>query len=236
MCFGSRDLSDFCILAHLGPKYKGLVVSPNFYGQFYHIPLSPRKERENRREKRGIRSSHFHLQFVPADMRLCSVYCNTFLILAAAAAGDGAAAAGDGAAAAAAAAGDGAAAGTAVGAAAKKKEKKRKPQFSPNPNEDLTSPQEEKDDSPTGAAVDIVPPTPPPEGLLSPSEGLISPTETLTFEELEAMHNEIVQKCAPLIDGINALNIFGLAWVEHCHKHKLKEHKMRESVVYWYSI
>ena len=40
------------------------------------------------------------------------------------------------------------------------------------------------------------------------------------------MHNEIVQKCAPLIDGINALNIFGLAWVEHCHKHKLKEHKM----------
>jgi hypothetical protein len=36
------------------------------------------------------------------------------------------------------------------------------------------------------------------------------------------MHNEIGQKCAPLIDGINTLNIFGLAWVEH----KLKEHKM----------
>jgi hypothetical protein len=31
-----------------------------------------------------------------------------------------------------------------------------------------------------------------------------------------------VQKCAPPIDGINALNIFGLTWVEH----KLKEHKM----------
>jgi len=36
------------------------------------------------------------------------------------------------------------------------------------------------------------------------------------------MHKEIVQKCAPLIDGINALNIFGLACIEY----NLEESKM----------
>jgi hypothetical protein len=75
--------------------------------------------------------------------------------------------------------------------------KKKKTKFSPNPHEDPTSYQEEED-SPTG---DIVPTTPPspqpqtPEGLLSQTEGLISQTEPLKYAELEAMHNEIVQKC-----------------------------------------
>ena len=114
-------------------------------------------------------------------------------------------------------------AGAAVGAAAGAKKKKRKPQSSPNPNEDPTSSQEEKDDSPTVAAMDIspaevlaiVPPPPPPRRFALADR-------RFDLAELEAMHNEIVQKCVPLIDGINALNIFGLAWVEH----KLKEHKM----------
>jgi len=67
---------------------------------------------------------------------------------------------------------------------------KYSPTYSPNPHEDPTSSQEEKDDSPSGASmdVDIVPPPPPPEGFLSPTEGLISPTEPLTSAELEAIH------------------------------------------------
>jgi len=95
-----------------------------------------------------------------------------------------------------------------------KKQKKRKPQFSPNPHEDPTSSQEETDDD----MGNVVPPPPPPP---APLEGLRSPTEPFTLTELEDMHNKIVQKCAPLIDGFNALNIFEVSYVEQ----KLKEIK-----------
>jgi hypothetical protein len=80
------------------------------------------------------------------------------------------------------------------------KQKKRKPKFSPNPHEDPTSSQEEKDDD----MDNFVPPHTPP----APLEGLRSPTEPFTYTELEDMHNKIVQKCASLIDGFGALNIY----------------------------
>ena len=64
----------------------------------------------------------------------------------------------------------------------------------------------------------VVPPTPPPP---APLEGLRSPTEPFTLTELEDMHNKIVQKCAPIIDGFSALNIFEVSYVEQ----KLKEIK-----------
>ena len=112
---------------------------------------------------------------------------------------------------AAAATGDAAAAG-AAGAPAAVKQKKRKPKFSPNPHEDPTSSQEEKDDD-----MDNFAPPPPP----APLEGLRSPTEPFTYTELEDMHNKIVQKCAPLIDGFGALNIYEVSYVEQ----KLKEIK-----------
>jgi hypothetical protein len=44
------------------------------------------------------------------------------------------------------------------------KQKKRKPKFSPNPNEDPTSSQDEKDDMDDSPTI-IVPPPPPLEGL-----------------------------------------------------------------------
>jgi hypothetical protein len=100
------------------------------------------------------------------------------------------------------------------GAPAVKKQKKRKPQFSPNPNEDPTTSQEETDDD----MGNVVPPPPPPPASL---EGLRSPTEPFTLTELEDMHNKIVQKCAPLIDGFSALNIYEVSYVEQ----KLKEIK-----------
>jgi hypothetical protein len=50
----------------------------------------------------------------------------------------------------------------------------------------------------------FVPPHTPP----APLEGLRSPTEPFTYTELEDMHNKIVQKCASLIDGFGALNIY----------------------------
>ena len=59
---------------------------------------------------------------------------------------------------------------------------------------------------------------PPPPALL---EGLRSPTEPFTLTELEDMHNKIVQKCAPLIYGFSALNIYEVSYVEQ----KLKEIK-----------
>ncbi len=127
------------------------------------------------------------------------------IVLAAAAAGDAAAAAG---------AAGAPAAGAAAGVAAVKKQKKRKPQFSPNPNEDPTTSQEETDDD----MGNVVPPTPPPP---APLEGLRSPTEPFTLTELEDMHNKIVQKCAKLIYGFSALNIYEVSYVEQ----KLKEIK-----------
>ena len=129
----------------------------------------------------------------------------TLIVLAAAAAGDATAAGAAGAA----AGGD-----AAAGAADVKKQKKRKPQFSPNPHEDPTSSQEETDDD----MGNVVPPPPPPP---APLEGLRSPTEPFTLTELEDMYNKIVQKCAPLIDGFSALNIYEVSYVEQ----KLKEIK-----------
>ena len=64
----------------------------------------------------------------------------------------------------------------------------------------------------------VVPPPPPPP---APLEGLRSPTELFTLTELEDMHNKIVQKCAPLIYGFSALNIYEVSYVEQ----KLKEIK-----------
>jgi hypothetical protein len=58
--------------------------------------------------------------------------------------------------------------------------------------------------------------SPPP----APLEGLRSPTEPFTLTELEDMHNKIVQKCAPLIYGFSAFNIY-VSYVEQ----KLKEIK-----------
>ena len=52
----------------------------------------------------------------------------------------------------------------------------------------------------------------------------ILPRSTFTkylLTELEDMHKKIVQKCAPIIDGFSALNIFEVSYVEH----KLKEIK-----------
>ena len=41
-----------------------------------------------------------------------------------------------------------------------------------------------------------------------------SPTEPFTLTELEDMHNKIIQKCAPLIDGFGVLNIYEVSYVE----------------------
>jgi hypothetical protein len=116
------------------------------------------------------------------------------------------------AAAAAAAAAVAAAAGAAAGAPVK--EKKRKPKFSPA-KYDATTTEEEKDDDIPEKDDDIPPPPP------APLEGLRSPTDPFTLTELEDMHKKIVQKCAPIIDGFSALNIFEVSYVEH----KLKEIK-----------
>ena len=83
----------------------------------------------------------------------------------------------------------------------------RKPKFSPAKYEETTT-EEEKDDD--------IPPPPP-----APLEGLRSPTDPFTLTELEDMHKKIVQKCAPIIDGFSALNIFEVSYVEQ----KLKEIK-----------
>jgi hypothetical protein len=64
----------------------------------------------------------------------------------------------------------------------------------------------------------MVPPPPQPPATL---EGLRSPTEPFTLTELEDMHNKIVQKCAPLIYGFSALNIYEVSYVEQ----KLEEIK-----------
>jgi hypothetical protein len=108
------------------------------------------------------------------------------------------------------------AAGAAAGAAAAApvKEKKRKPKFSPA-KYDATTTEEEKDDDIPEKDDDIPPPPP------APLEGLRSPTDPFTLTELEDMHKKIVQKCAPIIDGFSALNIFEVSYVEH----KLKEIK-----------
>ncbi len=86
----------------------------------------------------------------------------------------------------------------AAGAPVKEQKKKRKPKFSP-------------------VADDIPPPPPPPV----PLEGLRSPTDPFTPTELEDMHKKIVQKCATIIDGFSALDIFEVSYVEQ----KLKEIK-----------
>jgi hypothetical protein len=110
----------------------------------------------------------------------------------------------------------GSAAGAAAGAAAVApvKEKKRKPKFSPA-KYDATTTEEEKDDDIPEKDDDIPPPPP------APLEGLRSPTDPFTLTELEDMHKKIVQKCAPIIDGFSALNIFEVSYVEQ----KLKEIK-----------
>ena len=109
-----------------------------------------------------------------------------------------------------------AAAGAAAGAPVKeqKKKNKRKPKFSPA-KYDATTTEEEKDDDIPEKDDDIPPPPP------APLEGLRSPTDPFTLTELEDMHKKIVQKCAPIIDGFSALNIFEVSYVEH----KLKEIK-----------
>ena len=94
-----------------------------------------------------------------------------------------------------------------------KEQKKRKPKFSPG-KYDATTSEEEKDDD----MDNFVPPPPPPP---APLEGLRSPTDPFTLTELEDMHKKIVQKCAPIIDGFSALNIFEVSYVEQ----KLKEIK-----------
>ena len=106
----------------------------------------------------------------------------------------------------------GAAGAPAAGAAAVGK--KRKPKFSPGPaaGYDATTSEEEKDDDIPEKDDDIPPP---------PLEGLRSPTEPFTLTELDDMHKRIMQKCAPIIDGFSALNIFEVSYVEH----KLKEFK-----------
>jgi hypothetical protein len=105
------------------------------------------------------------------------------------------------------------AAGAAAGVASVKEQKKRKPKFSPG-KYDVTTSEEEKDDD----MDNFVPPPPPPP---APLEGLRSPTDPFTLTELEDMHKKIVQKCAPIIDGFSALNIFEVSYVEQ----KLKEIK-----------
>ena len=109
-----------------------------------------------------------------------------------------------------------AAAGAAAGAPVKeqKKKNKRKPKFSPAKYDATTSEEEKDDDIPEKD--DDIPPPPP-----APLEGLRSPTDPFTLTELEDMHKKIVQKCAPIIDGFSALNIFEVSYVEH----KLKEIK-----------
>jgi len=104
------------------------------------------------------------------------------------------------------------AAGAADGVASVQTQKKRKPKFSPAKYEDASTSEEEKDDD----MDNFVPPPPP-----APLEGLRSPTEPFTLTELEDMHNKIVQKCAPLIDGFGALNIYEVSYFEQ----KLKEIK-----------
>ena len=91
-----------------------------------------------------------------------------------------------------------------------KEQKKRKPKFSPA-KYDATTTEEEKDDIPEK---DNIPPPP-------PIEGLRSPTDPFSDSELVDMHKRIMQKCAPIIDGFSALNIFEVSYVEH----KLKEFK-----------
>ena len=95
-----------------------------------------------------------------------------------------------------------------------KKKNKRKPKFSPA-KYDATTTEEEKDDDIPEKDDDIPPPPP------APLEGLRSPTDPFTLTELEDMHKKIVQKCAPIIDGFSALNIFEVSYVEQ----KLKEIK-----------
>ena len=107
------------------------------------------------------------------------------------------------------------AAGAAAGVASVQKQQKRQPKFSPAKYEDATTSEEEKDDDDIDNFV--LPPPPAP----APLEGLRSPTEPFTYTELEDMHNKIVQKCAPLIDGFGALNIYEVSYVEQ----KLKEIK-----------
>ena len=102
--------------------------------------------------------------------------------------------------------------GAAAGAPVKEQKKKRKPIFSPAKYEEgksATTTEDEMDHD--------IPPPPPP----APLEGLRSPTDPFTLTELEDMHKKIVQKCAPIIDGFSALNIFEVSYVEH----KLKEFK-----------
>ena len=122
-----------------------------------------------------------------------------------------------GAPAAGAAAGAAAAGAAAAGAPVKEQKKKRKPIFSPA-KYDATTTEEEKDDDIPEKDDDIpekgIPPPP-------PLEGLRSPTDPFTDTELDDMHKRIMQKCAPIIDGFSALNIFEVSYVEH----KLKEFK-----------
>jgi len=115
------------------------------------------------------------------------------------------------------AAGAVAAGAAAAGAPVKEQKKKRKPIFSPA-KYDATTTEEEKDDDIPEKDDDIpekgIPPPP-------PLEGLRSPTDPFTDTELDDMHKRIMQKCAPIIDGFSALNIFEVSYVEH----KLKEFK-----------
>ena len=92
--------------------------------------------------------------------------------------------------------------------------KKRKSKFSPAKYDATTTEEEMDHDIPEKD--DDIPPPPP-----APLEGLRSPTDPFTLTELEDMHKKIVQKCAPIIDGFSALNIFEVSYVEH----KLKEIK-----------
>ncbi len=82
----------------------------------------------------------------------------------------------------------GAADSAAGGGGAAVMQKKRKQKFSPNPNKDPTSSQEEKDDNMDNSPTVIVQPLP------SLIEGLRSTTEPFTYTELEDMHSKIVQK------------------------------------------
>jgi hypothetical protein len=112
------------------------------------------------------------------------------------------------------AAGAVAAGAAAAGAPVKEQKKKRKPIFSPAKYDATTTEEEMDHDIPEKD--DDIPPPPP-----APLEGLRSPTDPFTLTELEDMHKKIVQKCAPIIDGFSALNIFEVSYVEQ----KLKEIK-----------
>jgi len=84
---------------------------------------------------------------------------------------------------------------------------------------------EEMESSPTETVVAVVPwqLSPPPtntEGLL---DGVLSPEVLRTDEELEVLHQEIVQTTAEIIDAICSLDIYALAWFAH----NLEESKNR---------